>query len=134
MGLKMSNSIIFDFETLSTNRYNCVVVSLAALKFSEDNFTSGNGYSFNELVESAKLIKFDVNELVEVDTKRLEILKIVEELRGEQNKASDAITKASKEEKSNLIESMRKVKDELKKKEEELEEALRGIQKIATIF
>ena len=35
----MSNSIIFDFETLSTNRYNCVVVSLAALKFSEDNFT-----------------------------------------------------------------------------------------------
>jgi hypothetical protein len=77
MGLKMSNSIIFDFETLSTDRYNCVVVSLAALKFSEDNFTSENGYSFDELVESAKLIKFNVQDQVKnhnrvIDKKTLE--------------------------------------------------------------
>ena len=77
MGLKMSNSIIFDFETLSTNRYNCVVVSLAALRFSEDNFTSENGYLFDELVESANLIKFDVQDQVKnhnrvIDKKTLE--------------------------------------------------------------
>ena len=73
----MSNSIIFDFETLSTDRYNCVVVSLAALKFSEDNFTSENGYSFDELVESARLIKFNVQDQVKnhnrvIDKKTLE--------------------------------------------------------------
>lgn len=73
-----------------------------------------------------KHLSFNVDELVTCDTKRLEILKIVEELRAEQNRASDAITKASQEERGGLIESMRRVKDDLKKNEEELEEVMKN--------
>jgi len=73
----MTNSLIFDFETLSTDRYNGVVVSLAILKFSEDNFTINTGYTFSELVNSAKLLKFDVQDQVKnynrvIDKKTLE--------------------------------------------------------------
>ena len=68
-----------------------------------------------------KHLSFNVDELIEIDTKRLEILKSVEELRGEQNQASDKIMKVSALERADLIESMKKVKDDLKKKEEELE-------------
>ncbi len=73
-----------------------------------------------------KHLSFNVDELVACDTKRLEILKIVEELRAEQNRASDGITKASPEERGGLIESMRRVKDDLKKNEEELEEVMKN--------
>lgn len=68
-----------------------------------------------------KHIPFNVIELVEADTKRLEILKTVEDLRSQQNAASDAITKATGEERTFLIDSMKRVKDDLKKKEEDLE-------------
>lgn len=68
-----------------------------------------------------KRLSFNVDELIAIDTKRLEILKIVEDLRAQQNVASDSITKASPEERNGLIDSMRRVKDDLKKKEEELE-------------
>ena len=72
-----------------------------------------------------KHLPFNVDELVAADTKRLEILKVVEDLRGEQNRASEAITKANQFERGGLIESMRKVKDDLKVKEEELETVMK---------
>jgi hypothetical protein len=57
-------SFIFDFETLSLERDKCVVLSLATVSFDETRFVD-NPYSWDELVNSAKMIKFDVTEQVE---------------------------------------------------------------------
>lgn len=78
-----------------------------------------------DVAAKKKHIPFNVGELVAIDTKRLDILKLVEELRSQQNAASEAITKASAKEKAGMIDSMRRVKDDLKKKEEELEEVMK---------
>lgn len=83
----------------------------------------------SDLIKDAvtkKHLSFNVDELVTLDTRRLEILKLVEDLRAEQNRASDAITKATSEERNGLIDSMRRVKDDLKKKEEELDEIMKS--------
>ncbi len=82
-----------------------------------------------DLIRSAaakKHISFDVDQLVALDTKRLDILKTVEELRAQQNEASEKISQASAGERTMLIESMRTVKDDLKVKEEELEEVMKA--------
>ena len=82
-----------------------------------------------ELLKQAtvkKHMSFDVDELVALDVKRLETLKLAEDLRAEQNRASEAIMKATSEEKVGLIDSMRRVKDDLKKKEEELEDVMKS--------
>lgn len=78
------------------------------------------------LAATKKRLSFNVDELVEADTKRLEILKVIEDLRGKQNVASDAIMKATALERADLIESMKKVKDELKAKEDEMEEVMKS--------
>lgn len=81
-----------------------------------------------DLIKAAaikKHLSFNVDDLVACDTKRLEILKVVEELRAEQNAASDAISKADGSERQGLIDSMRRVKDDLKSKEDELEEVMK---------
>lgn len=83
----------------------------------------------SDLIKDAttkKRLSFNVDELVTLDTSRLEILKLVEDLRAEQNRASDAITKATNEERNGLIDSMRRVKEDLKKKEDELEEIMKS--------
>jgi seryl-tRNA synthetase len=83
----------------------------------------------SDLIKDAttkKRLSFNVDELVTLDTRRLEILKLVEDLRAEQNRASDAITKATNEERNGLIDSMRRVKEDLKKKEDELEEIMKS--------
>lgn len=83
----------------------------------------------SDLIRAASVKKhssFNVDELLVHDTKRLEIMKIVEDLRAEQNRASEAIMKASAMERADLIESMKKVKDDLKKNEEELEETMKA--------
>ncbi len=82
----------------------------------------------SDIIKQATLKKhlnFDVDELVAVDSKRLEILKVVEDLRSQQNTASEAIAKAQNDERNGLIDSMRRVKDDLKFKEEELEEVMK---------
>lgn len=79
-----------------------------------------------KLAVTKKHLSFDVDELVATDSKRLEILKIVEELRAEQNKTSEAITKATTEERQGMIDSMRRVKDDLKLKEDELAEVMKN--------
>lgn len=78
-----------------------------------------------KLAAAKKCLSFNVDDLIAADTKRLEILKVVEDLRSQQNLASDAIAKAQAEERSGLIDSMRRVKDDLKAKEEELEEVMK---------
>lgn len=72
-----------------------------------------------------KRLSFNVDDLVLSDIKRLELLKVVEDLRAEQNRASDAIALAKVEERAGLIESMRRVKETLKQKEDELEEIMK---------
>ncbi len=78
------------------------------------------------LAATKKRINFNVDELIEVDTKRLALLRTVEELRSKQNTASDSISKASALERADLIESMKTVKEELKSKEDELEEIMKS--------
>lgn len=78
------------------------------------------------IAATKKRITFNVNELLEIDTKRLALLRTVEELRSKQNLASDSIMKASALERADLIENMKLVKEELKTKEEELEEIMKS--------
>lgn len=83
----------------------------------------------SDLIRAAaikKHISFNVDELIGVDTRRLTLLRTVEELRAKQNTASDAIAKVSALERADLIESMKAVKEELKKSEEELEEVMKS--------
>lgn len=74
---------------------------------------------------SKKHLSFNVDDLIASDTKRLEILKVVESLRAEQNAASEAISKADAHTRQELIDAMKKVKDELKNQEDELEEVMK---------
>jgi seryl-tRNA synthetase len=74
-----------------------------------------------KLAATKKRLSFNVDELVQIDEKRLLLLKTVEDLRAEQNRASESIQQASPESRMTLIESMRRVKDDLKIKEDELE-------------
>jgi seryl-tRNA synthetase len=69
-----------------------------------------------------KHLSFNVDELVSLDSKRLEILREVEELRSKQNAVGNF---SSPEEKEKVISEMKLVKADLKKKEEELEEVMK---------
>ena len=59
----MDNAVIYDFETLSQDQINGVVTCLAILKFDESRFV-GKPYTFKELTDDAKVIKFNVEEQV----------------------------------------------------------------------
>lgn len=59
-----TESLIFDFETLSLERHRCVILSLAVIKFDESRFLE-NPYEWEELIESARCIKFDVKNQVQ---------------------------------------------------------------------
>ena len=52
---------IYDFETLSKDRYHGVVVNVATLDFDEKRFVN-NPYTFSELVSNCKIFKFDIME------------------------------------------------------------------------
>jgi seryl-tRNA synthetase len=67
-----------------------------------------------------KHINMDLDQLLEIDHKRLEKLSIVEDLRAQQNVVSDKIPGVSQNEKHELIQQMSTLKEELKKHEEEL--------------
>ncbi|MEN9551753.1 MAG: seryl-tRNA synthetase, seryl-tRNA synthetase [Candidatus Parcubacteria bacterium] len=79
-----------------------------------------------ELAAKKKHSSFKVSELVAIDDTRLALLKEVEDLRAKQNLSSDAIAKASALERQTMIDGMRQVKDNLKKKEDELEEIMKS--------
>lgn len=56
-------NMIYDYETLGTNRKTSPVVCVAVLFYDEDRFLN-NPYTFEELVNMTKLIKFDVTQQV----------------------------------------------------------------------
>lgn len=81
-----------------------------------------------DIVKSAiqkKHSKVDIDELISLDEKRLELLHSIEAMRAEQNKVSqDLGNKIEPERRSQLIEEMRLVKDDLRVKEGEFEEVM----------
>ena len=60
----MDDCVIYDFETLGQDQQKSVVLSFAMVTFSERHYKS-DPYSFEELVNKAKFIKFDVVQQVE---------------------------------------------------------------------
>lgn len=77
------------------------------------------------MAATKKRMKFDVEELIKADEKRIEILSAVEALRGEQNKMNNTISIERDENvRKQMIEEMRIVKDDLKQKEDELREVM----------
>ena len=69
-----------------------------------------------DLVKEAarkKRIDFDVDKLIEVDDRRLKLLKEVEEMRARQNTASDKIAQMSGDERQDAINEVKKLKEEL---------------------
>lgn len=67
-----------------------------------------------------KHMPFDVEALIVLDDQRLELLKLVEGYRSEQNAVSDKIPTATPEDRAKLIEDMKIVKEKLTEKETEL--------------
>jgi hypothetical protein len=59
----MNECVIYDFETLSQDQNKGVVISLALLSYTEKRFVS-NPYTYEELLDNCKKIKFDVAEQV----------------------------------------------------------------------
>ena len=81
-----------------------------------------------DLVKEAarkKYIDVDIDELIEVDDKRRELLSRVEKKRAEQNAVSDAISAGvTDRERNTLIDKMRILKEELQVEEEELKHTM----------
>jgi len=59
-----NNCVIYDFETLGQDQRKSVVLSMAALAFNEERFISDNPYTYEELLYSAKFIKFNAQNQV----------------------------------------------------------------------
>lgn len=59
------DSVIYDFETLG-QAPGSAVVCIAALRFNEDRYLSDTPYTYGELLDTAKFMKFSVKEQVEV--------------------------------------------------------------------
>lgn len=57
----MNNCVIYDFETLGQDQRKSAVLSLALLSYDESRFTE-NEYSYDELLNNCKYIKFNVDE------------------------------------------------------------------------
>lgn len=76
---------------------------------------------FIKMAAAKKRMNFNVDELVAIDLKRLALLKEVEEMRAEQNKASQTIASTSDSiAREALLAKMKNLKDELAAKEESL--------------
>tara|TARA_B110000495_G_C23038822_1_gene621667 strand:+ start:2715 stop:3326 length:612 start_codon:yes stop_codon:yes gene_type:complete len=60
----LDNCVIFDFETLSTDVNQGVVLSIGLLSYSDTRFSSEIPYSYDELLENSKYMKFDVEDQV----------------------------------------------------------------------
>lgn len=69
-------------------------------------------------------VKCDIDQLLELDEKRKELLRKVEELNAEKNRLNDLIQKASDQEKIEIIEKGKAVKDKLEKMGPELQKIL----------
>jgi hypothetical protein len=67
-----NDCIIYDFETLGQQPKESVVLSMAALPFTEARFLSDNPYTYEELLCSTKFIKFDVKEQVSIYKRKID--------------------------------------------------------------
>lgn len=77
------------------------------------------------MASTKKHLSFDVDKLLSIDEKRIELLSLVEGLRGEQNKMNNSIaTERDPAIRSQMINEMRIVKEDLTKKEEQLKEIM----------
>ncbi len=86
-----------------------------------------------ELITSAskkKHIQFAVDDLLAVDDKRRILLASVEKLRAEQNAANAKIASSEGEQRAALISSMKQVKSDLERSEEELKEIMKTWQSL----
>jgi len=72
-----------------------------------------------------KHIEIDIDKLIALDDKRRELQLSIDQKRAEQNVASDAILKASAEERASLIARMQGVKETLKLAEESMQEIMK---------
>lgn len=68
----LDNATIFDFETMSQDPQTGVVVSMAMLNFAEVRFTGDHPYTYQELLDKAKFIKFDVEDQVKNYNRKIE--------------------------------------------------------------
>jgi len=59
----MDNAVIYDFETLSQDQVRGVITCMAIMKFDESRFID-NPYTFKELINNSKVMKFSVEEQV----------------------------------------------------------------------
>lgn len=64
-------SMIYDFETLGTEFNESAVVSLAALVFDSSQFIAP-GYTYEELLNNVKTVKFDVADQVHNHNKKID--------------------------------------------------------------
>jgi len=85
-----------------------------------------------DLVKNAaikKHVDFDVNELLDVDEQRKELLSSVEDMRAKQNQATNSIsTMTDSETREKMIAEMKILKNTLQEKEEKLREVMNGWQ------
>ncbi len=73
-----------------------------------------------------KRLSFNVDELIDADQKRLEVLSAVESLRTKQNLVNDKMSQITNDDERHLIiAEMRELKEELKEKEDQLREAMK---------
>ena len=59
----MNECVIYDFETLGQDQRNSVVVSYAMITFSENRYIE-NPYTYKELLDSCRYIKFEVEDQI----------------------------------------------------------------------
>lgn len=81
-------------------------------------FIRENAEKIKKVAED-KNIKFDVEQLLELDKKRISQLQYIEELLAEKNKLNDLLPKASNEKKQTLLEQAKILKEKLTKVEPE---------------
>lgn len=72
-----------------------------------------------------KKIKVDIDRLIDLDNQRITISQVIEEMRAQQNKVSENISRLSNEEKNKVLEEMKDLKDKMKKEEEVLNDILK---------
>lgn len=72
-----------------------------------------------------KRIDFDIEKLIAVDDKRRQLLGKVEEKRAEQNVANNQIVKSTTEEREQILDKMRTLKEGLERDEEDLKEVMK---------
>lgn len=68
----MGKSVIYDWETLGQNFETSPVLSIGVLKFDEDRFLSDKPYSYDELLNNALYLKFDVMDQIKTYGKKVE--------------------------------------------------------------